>query len=159
MSELVEYQGPGKVELCRTLALLSILPHAPTVSKATILAWGTVLEDSGIRPDEWVEGARRLMQSVKAWPAPAQLIEACRIIRAERAPNVPQLPVSQGRPITPEERDAIRAQMRHPELILELFEDGRRSKRYRAIPDEDVVINDEDIARRDEQVRRMRGES
>lgn len=143
----------GRVELVRALALLSILPHAPTITEATLAGWGTVLEDARISPSEFVDGARHLLQKCEAWPAPAQLIEACREVRRRNAPASP-LPPPTGTPITPEERDEILRGLKHREFALEVIEGRGQSRRYRVEP-EDAIITEEDLRRRDEQIRRM----
>jgi len=148
----------GRTELVRALALLSILPHAPTITEATLIGWGTVLEDAGIRPDELVSGARHLLQKCEAWPAPAQLIEACRELRRRNAPASPLQPPT-GTPITPEERDAILKGLKNPAFALEVIEGRGERQRYRIEREDDVIISDEDLAKRDEQVRRMRGDA
>lgn len=153
----IERQG-GRVELVRALALLSILPHAPTITEATLAGWGTVLEDARISPSEFVDGARHLLQKCEAWPAPAQLIEACREVRRRNAPASP-LPPPTGTPITPEERDEILKGLKNPAFALEVIEGRGERQRYRIERDDDALISDEDIARRAEQVRRMRGEA
>lgn len=145
----------GRAELVRALALLSILPHAPTITEATLIGWGTALDDARISPSEFVEGARRLLQKCEAWPAPAQLIEACREIRRRNAPASP-LPPPTGEPITPEQRDEILKGLKNPEFALEVIEGRGKARTYR-IHTEDAVITDDDLRRRDEQIRRMRG--
>ena len=143
----------GRSELVKALALLSILPHAPTITEATLIGWGTALDDARISPSELVEGARRLLQKCEAWPAPAQLIEACREIRRRNAPASP-LPPPTGEPITPEQRDEILRGLKNPEFALEVIEGRGKARTYR-IHTDDAVIPDVE-ARRDDQIRRMR---
>lgn len=153
----IERRAEGSEELVRALALLSILPFAPTITPATLVAWGTVLDDAGIKPAEIVEGARRLARMSKRFPAPVELIESCREIRLVNAKS-DALPTQSGPPITREERDAILNSLKHREFALEVIEGRGAARRYRIEP-EDVIITDEDLAKRDEQVRRLRGEA